>query len=181
VELGNATTETTKAARTCRQFYATTFEDCVGEFRWPQFTKTAALALIENTSSEWEYAYRKPNKCLYFRRLLSGDRTDSSIEVPYEIVQDAAGEIILTDLQFAVGEWTTLIEDPNRWGAPFRMAFSLLLAANIAPKVTGGDKFKLGEKAMQKYSLWIAKARNHKRNEVKRQIINQSGFTRARR
>jgi hypothetical protein len=181
IELADAETDRTKAGRTCRQFYPNALEECIRDFPWPKFTVTEALALIENPSTEWTYAYRRPAKCMFFRRILSGDRNDSSSYVAYDVVRDDAGEIILTDQQYAIGEWSVLIDDPTKWDADFRMAFTLLLASYIAPKVTGGDKFKLGDKALQKYSAWISKARNNARNEIKRDRTLESGFTRARR
>jgi hypothetical protein len=45
------------------------------------------------------------------------------------------------------------------------MAFSLLLAAYIAPKITAGDPFKIGQRAYTLYLASISKARNNDFNE----------------
>jgi hypothetical protein len=181
IELTDAENDRTKAGRTCRQFYKSSLEQCIREYPWPKFTLTRALSLITNPSTEWLYAYRLPVNCLFFRRILSGDRNDACGYVPYTIISDPAGDIILTDQANAVGEWSTLIDDPSRWDSDFTMAFTLLFASYIAPKVTGGDKFKLGDKALQKYTVLASKASNNARNEIKRDRTLESGFTRARR
>ena len=47
------------------------------------------------------------------------------------------------------------------------MALSLRLAAYIAPRVTGGDPFKLGMRALELYAVEMSKAKKNASNEQK--------------
>lgn len=167
-EIANLETEKSKEAQACRRFYPVTRDEALRDFPWPFATAIGALALVEEAPTvEWGYAYRYPAACLAVRRILSGagrvERPDTRI--PYRIARDAAGLLILTDQPQAEAEWTVLVDDPQQYPPDFVAAVALLLAANIAPRVTGGDQFKLGALAFQKYLLSVDKARATAANE----------------
>jgi hypothetical protein len=60
------------------------------------------------------------------------------------------------------------------------MAFSLLLASYIAPRITGGDPFKMGERALRMYDYSIGKSRSNSVNEQQDEEPPQSEFINAR-
>lgn len=181
-EIQNFDTERTVQAQACRRFYDPTVEEVLRDFAWPFAGRNAALALVaSNPTTEWGFSYRYPSDCLMFRKLLSGIRTDAAnTRVPYRVLSDAVGGLIYADLDSAVSEYTVRIADPTRFPPDFVTAVSYLLAVKIAPRVTGGDPFKLGDAAAQKYILFLSKAEKNAANEEQPDMQRESEFVRTR-
>lgn len=159
-ELGNVDSDQSAEASACRRFYEATRDELLRKFQWSFATKIQALGLVEeNPNTEWRYSYQYPSDCFLFRRILSGLRVDSrQSRVPYRLAHGAAGRVIFTDMAEAFGEWTLRITDSDRFPPDFTTAFSFLLASRIAPAISAGDPFGLGEKAFQQYRLAIGEA-----------------------
>lgn len=179
--------EQTKEANACRLEYPGVLERVFAEFPWPKHSKTGALALlaVNPREDEFDYAYRYPAGCAFFRGILpSGAVALADVVgggVPYRYGRDAGGVIIFSDAAEAVGEWTEINEDPSKWSAHLRRATAYLLGSEIAVAVTGGDPLELGEKALKKYAYWMTRAKSIALNEEQRPINTDSAFLRARR
>jgi len=85
--------------------------------------------------------------------------------VPYRILKDDSGLILYTDMINAQAEYIERVTDPSFYPPDFELAFSYLLAAHIAPRLTGGDPFKMRGEALQLYLNIINKAKVHALNE----------------
>jgi len=88
--------------------------------------------------------------------------------------------LIWTDQQNAEIEYSIRAENPQFYPADFVLAFSYLLAFLIAPRVTGGDQFKLGERAIKMYTLEISAANADNHNEEQQEEAPESEFIRTR-
>lgn len=165
--IANLETEKSTAARACRTFYDLTIEATLRDFPWPFCTVFETLALVStDPTSEWKYAYRYPTDCFKLRRILSGNRNDNRQgRIPYRIGHDDAGRLIYTDQQDAEIEYTYKETRPDRFTPDFTLAASFRLAGYIAPTVTGGDPFKLGERAMRFYVFETTVAQANAVNE----------------
>lgn len=181
-EIGNVETERSAEASACRRFYQPALDEALRDFPNPYLTVIQPLALVEtDPNDEWAYSYRYPADCSKAIRILSGIRNDSpDTKVPYRIIKDSQGALILTDKENAELEYSQESTDPNIWAADFVMAFSLLLAFYIAPRVTAGDPFKLGERAYRAYVISIAKARANAVGEQQDEPAPDSDSIRAR-
>jgi hypothetical protein len=166
-EIANIETENSQEANACRRFYDTAREITLRDFNWPFTTKETSLTLVSsNPTEEWSYSYRYPTDCLKLRRIFSGIRNDSrQSRVPYKIVRDTAGKLIYTNQINAFMEYTFDETDSSRFDSDFVMALSLRLAAYIAPRLTSGDPFKMGERAIRLYFVEIGKAQSSAANE----------------
>lgn len=166
-EIANVDTEQSKEAAACRRFYDVCVESVLTDHSWPFASKIATLNLIEeNPNDEWAYSYRYPTDCLFFRRILSGNRNDTELtKVPYAVSQDSSGYVLYTDRNEAQAEYTVRVEDETYFQSDFILAVSYRLAHYIAPRVTAGDPFKLGQAAMQNYMIELSKAVANKFNE----------------
>ncbi|TXH59160.1 MAG: hypothetical protein E6Q97_00415 [Desulfurellales bacterium] len=175
-------TDTTENGETCRLFFDNELENTLRDFKWPFATKIATLGLVEETpTTEWAYSYRYPSDCLEVRRVLSGSRNDSrQSRVPYIITRDSTGLLIYTDAADAEIEYTMTETDATRYPPDFIKALSLRLAAYIAPRLTAGDPFKLGERAMRLYAYELSKAQSNAANEEQPDEPPESEFTRGR-
>ena len=183
----SAIDERSAEARACTAFYDLCRNQVFRDFPWPFASKQDALALVEEfdgetlRASEWAYSYRYPADALVFRRILSGSRQDTRDSlIPYRLLRDDDGALILTDVEDAEGEWTVVVENPEEYPPDFVVALSYLLAFRIAPLVTKGDQFRLGAQAGQLYLREIAIARANAANEEKADIPPDSEFIRGR-
>ena len=166
-EIANLDSERSNEAAACRMFYDQARELTLRAFWWPFATKIAALALVsEDPNTEWGFSYRYPADCLEHRRILSGIRNDTrSTRVSSKIAQDVTGPVIFSDMENAYSEYTANIENVNLFTVDFEMALSYRIAAMIAPRVTGGDPFKMGDKAFQMFALQVDQAKVSAANE----------------
>lgn len=166
-EIANIETENSQEANACRRYYDVARETTLRDFNWPFTTKETALTLVsQNPTEEWAYSYRYPTDCLKLRRILSSIRNDTrQTRIPYKIVRDNAGKLVYTDQINAAMEYTYDETDASRFDSDFVMALSLRLAAYMAPRLTSGDPFKMGERAIRLYSVEISKAQASAANE----------------
>lgn len=166
-QIANIDSENSTEAKACRIFFTTVRDAILRDFAWPFATKIAELGLVEeNPNDEWAYSYRMPSDCLFDRRILSGIRTDNQdSKIPYKITQDATALLIFTDQSDAELEYTVREPRVNLWPSDFCIAVSFRLASYIAPMLTGGDQFKLGDRAIKYYQFELGKAQSNAFNE----------------
>lgn len=184
-EVADVETERSAEAAACRRFYQPALDEALRDFPNPSLTVQLPLALVtDNTSdedAEWAYSYRYPEDCSKALRILSGTRNeDRATKVPYRIIKDDQGKLILTDKPNAILEYSQSSDDPEQWFPDFVMAFSLLLAFYIAPRVTAGDPFKLGERAYRAYLLSRNKANANAVGEEQQEEPPESAYTSSR-
>lgn len=173
-EIQSLETDRSEEGRACRSFYELARDEMLRDFVWPFCTKIVALALVEEEpNDEYGYAYRYPSDCLFFRKIQSGIRNDTrSTRVPYRIGADDQGQLIFTDKQNAIAEYTSTIgQNPAKWHPDFTFAVSYRIAAYIASRITGGDPFKTGEKSLQLWNLSNRKAMANAANEEQAEDI----------
>lgn len=185
--VGNAkecqsTTENTAEANACRRYYAQTRDEILGEFAWPFARVVVALALVEaDPTTEWGFAYRYPADCLTVRRILSDVRNDTrQSRVSYEIARDSEGLLIYTDRDDAVVEYTVAVDDTTQFPTMFVQAVAFKMGYYIAPRITGGDPYKLGTRAYQLYQQAMEQAADNAANEEQPDEPPESEFTRDR-
>jgi hypothetical protein len=181
-DIANLDTEKSEEATACRRFYELAKKSTLSDIDWTFATKFETLGLIEeNPTSEWRYSYRYPVGCLNFRRILSGLRNDTpESRVPYIILTDDAGKIIYTDEQNAESEYTQDVTDTTLFSEEFVLALSFRLAAYVAPRVTGGDPFKLKKDMLAQYGIEIKNAKKKNMNELQVELPPESEFIRTR-
>lgn len=187
-EISNLKSDTSPDAKACRRHYHVILEEILRGFVWPFATKVVTLALVSkrgdanHPTKEWALAYRYPSDCLMMQKIHSGIRNDNrQTRVPSRVVADDEGQLILTDMPDAVMDYTSDVgKDAGRWQADFVYAFSLRLAAAIAPRITAGDPFKMGDKAMNLYQMAGSKAMANSANEQQDEDIPESEMLRAR-
>jgi hypothetical protein len=163
-QIANLESERSQEALACKEFYDDARDAVLRDYNWPFATKVATLQLIEeDPTTEWAYSYRYPTDCVNFRKILSGTREDTpATRVPFDIY---ANNEIYSDAEEAVGQYTTRVDNPTLYPPDFVMAFSFLLAHYIAPRLTGGDPNRLGDRALKLYDMEIRKARANASNE----------------
>jgi len=181
-EIADLETEASQEASSCRRFYENARDQVLRDFSWPFAMTTVSLSLVsENPTSEWDYAYRYPTDCMKSRRILSGTRNETrQTRIPYQIAYDSTGKLIYTDEQNAVLEYTKKVVDTGQFSADFAMALSFRIAFYVSPRLTSGDPFKLGERALKMYQAEIMRAQATAINELQDEEVPDSEFIRER-
>lgn len=181
-EIANIETEQSQEASACRRFYDIARDYTLRDFLWPFVRRYQALGLVaEEPNTEWAFSYRYPTDCLKIHKILSPRRNDTrQSKISYMIAQDSVGRLIFTDIEDAEIIYTQKETDPDKYPPDFIMALSFRLAAYIAPRLTSGDPFKLGDRAMQMYSIEISKAAANSVNEQQAEEEVESELIRAR-
>ena len=174
--------EKSQEAAACRRFYETARQATLRDFPWPFATRYQTLALIKaNPTIEWGFAYAYPSDCAKLMRIVSGNRNDTSAtRVVYEVASFPEGRAILTDQATAQAQYTADISDTNLFQQDFVIALSYRLAALMAPRLTGGDAFKLGQAAFNSYLFAISRAEASAMNEIQQDLPPDSEFILAR-
>ncbi len=185
--IANIESDQSEAARACRTFFDDCVEACLRDGHWPFANKTVSLSLVTSSeddshpTEEWDYSYRMPSDCLFFRRIPSGSRNDSrKSRIPTKLSRDDGGQLIFCDIENAKGEYTMKLMNPGYWPADFRLAVSFRLAHYIAPRVTKGDPFKLMDRMLQLYQIEIGQAQSNATNEEQREEPTENEYTAAR-
>lgn len=180
--IANLESESSVEAQACRTYFDTARDECLRDYGWPFATKLKTLSsLEENPSDEWDEAYQEPSDCLKARRILSGTRNDTQqSRVPYRIIRGDSGNVILTDKEDAVLEYTFRHTEIEYWPADFKTAMALKLATYIVMIVTAGDPYNMGPKSEARYQYQMGKAKMNARNEEVQDPAPDSEFVRVR-
>tara|TARA_R110002126_G_scaffold240379_3_gene383614 strand:+ start:140 stop:649 length:510 start_codon:yes stop_codon:yes gene_type:complete len=144
-------------------------------------TTRVTLGLVQSDpNDEYQYEYRYPSDCQYIVRIVSGFITDNrQTELQFKIMRDATGRVIWTNVKDAELEYQFIETDESRHQADAVLAFSYKLAELIAPRVTAGDPFGLGEKARMNYERMKLSSFANSLNEQMEEEPPQSEFIRA--
>lgn len=182
IEIQNLETEKSEEAAASRRYLPVCKEIVLREYDWSFARKIEPMQLIrENPNSEWRYEYAYPNECIRFRRILSGLRNDTrQSRVPFKISRGDSQKVIFTDAANAFCEFIFFEKDPTRYPADFVMALSLKLAFYLAPRLTAGDPFKMGERASRLYLYELEKAKASDKNEQQDELEPDAEHIRAR-
>lgn len=167
-------TERSQEAQACNRVSDIAIDEVLRSWGWPFCKKNVALALVTSKgdtghpTTEYLYSYRYPSDCLQARKILSEVRNDSrASRWTYEEMADEQGTLIVTDKQYAVLEYTSNVgRNPGRWSADFVTALAYLISSRVAPRLTKGDPYKLGNANLGLYARSIAIARSNAANEI---------------
>lgn len=181
-EIADIDTENSEEANACSRFYEVAKVATLIDHDWAFATKFQTLGLVETQpTDEWKYSYRYPSDCLKIRRIVSGLRTDTLDSlISYKILIDSTGKLIYTDQQNADIEYTVNITDPTFFDSQFIIALSFRLASYIAPRITGGDPFKMKQEMISQYLIELSNAKANDLNEGQKDFRPDSEFIRNR-
>lgn len=181
-EVGNVETDRGQEVEAFNRFYQPTRDEMLEDFPYPWATVTVEMGLVEaDPTDEWAYSYRYPSNAVKLRRIQSGFRADTNdSRIPYRVSRDSTGKLIYTDVEDAVMEYTFRETDPGRFPPLFVTALSFLLAFKMAPRLTKGDPFKLGNRAFAAFEKWLPMAQASAANEEIPDVEPDSDSIRAR-
>lgn len=168
--IASLTDTTTEEAKACALFYPQVKAEVLRDFPWPFAWRYAPLVLVDGTEAvastqDFQYAYRLPDDALAVHRILGENRTASDASrIPYSLGSDAVGGLLYTDVAPVTATTDVLAQpeleyiadvDEARLPPDVAQAMAFKLAFYLAPRLTGGDPFKLGERAAAAYDAML--------------------------
>lgn len=205
----------------CRLFFPFVIDETFRAFQWSFATTFASPALVAGPSPtatlEWACSYRYPSDAVWVRRIIPAGlpitlnpagypfvpnypstRVETSFtRVPFRIVADTEGLLILTDFppvaavydstgliqmvpQLPVIEYIFQQDGEQLYPSDFAQACAFLLAFYLAPSLTKGDKYKLGARAYTGFQLAISRAQANSKNESQADLPAEASWIDAR-
>lgn len=133
-------TDAIPEATEVRLVYNDAIQQTLRDFAWPFATRYVQLTQVGTTrpNSDWLYAYRQPNDCVFERRIVAA-RTDvaDAATIPFACSSDDTGNLIFTNQASAVLEYTARPKCPHTRTEPlFREAAIWKLAEFLAPALS---------------------------------------------
>lgn len=165
-------------ARACKLFYDQTRKEVLRAFPWGFAYRIERLAVVDITVPGYAYIYAYPDSCLLAYKLRSEEPNRERRE-PYKVINIATStKAICCDVENAYLEYLLDVKDPDIMDSLFIQAFSHLLAANIAMRMTGNPQqhtlqYQLFQASLQQAQLQDAR-------EMKTEITYLSNYAKAR-
>lgn len=184
----NSLDETSRQGQLCKLKYPVIRDMLLTEIPWGFARKIQGLAVLTTEIYNWAYAYQYPSDCLKINRLVgayeelsnadadvisrlldsqlltTGDRRP---QVAYEIFNFTDNKTIgsnETDLRI---DYIAKITDPNLFTPSFILAFSHLLASELAIPIIGVENGRqLRSDSLQMYKEYLATAEADDLNET---------------
>lgn len=192
----NAINESSLQAQQCKLRYELLRDKCLKETNWNFSRKIISLAPVTDVVFTQPYSYRYPNDCLKIERLVGqyeSVTTDSSTmywnpsgyfngirypEIPYEIYNIGDKKIIGSTMSDLRIDYTSKINDPNLFSTEFILAFSHLLASEIAIPIIGiKDGRAIRSDSLQIYQTYLKSAVASDSNEKHYEPIESEFIT----
>jgi hypothetical protein len=159
-------TGTTREAKAIRAVLDIAIESMASEFRWPLTVRVEEMSLVDGTASEahsddWQYAYRYSSYWVKFFGVredeTNGRQETEKSKIPYLVISDTSGRLILTDLEDASAEVAVLPEE-GFYPAKYVEALANKVAMMAAPRLEGSTRKPVDLRAQYEAALSDAKA-----------------------
>ncbi len=173
-------TESSTEAETLRDIYEICRDSALTDIspRWAR--KQAALALLTETVSGFDYVYQYPADCLRADKIYNSASDSEEDRLPFEIGTNAAGTapVIMTMIEEAELIYVAKITTTAAYDFLFVEALAWKLAMYLAMPLKGDDK--LQAQAARAYAGAVGMAKSNTRNEGHVAPEVTSSFVRAR-
>lgn len=172
--------ENTNSAIQCRLFYDHVVGLLHGVCEWDFALTEAPLVPVDyiQTNSQWAFAYKYPTDCRLALRIQNPAKRmpGQDQQIPFKVRNLAGGygKVILTDMENAVLEYNTFINNPDLWNSVFVEALAMGIGSHIAaPLRVDANLIKL---VQGNFTGWLAEAVNTKQREQTEDIEPDSQF-----
>lgn len=151
------------AADAANAFFDPCVTEVLGESDWPFATVTLGLSSLgQDAVGEWGYIYSYPTATLTTSSIFNvynqgtlEDKTEQEFEVRY--VPTLGVDVIYSNLDYAIAEYTYKVTNTALWSAKFKTALSYRLAAEMCVPVSGDTKQALN--LMSIYNAFLGEAK----------------------
>lgn len=178
----NSLDEETAEAEQCKLHYDDTLKGLLEYHPWTFANTRQVLAEKTNDrTKEWTYRYQLPANCLYLRWVNDPEVARYMIQQDLnpDSSREMSGDNIYSDVNGAVCEFTTLVEDVNLMPQLFKDALSAALAAAICMPITEDVSRQRNAEGAAQELLDIAAARDEALSNVS-EYLSMPGYMQAR-
>jgi hypothetical protein len=170
-------------ARVCNLWYTQCRDELLSQFPWAFAMRNVALAeLTDDPPPGWGYVYRYPTDCVRARMVTTEDGARRSVStplfeqsmlnlreflpnpIPFQVMSDDSGRIIVTDLEDAYLWYTKKITDPNQFDPLFVSLLVWRLAVELGPALEAD--MSVIQAANRGYALAVTQAEAADLNEM---------------
>jgi hypothetical protein len=184
----------------CARFYPKARDALLDLHPWNFATKRVQLALLSQTSNQWQYAYAMPADCMKALKVIDPNSPDDfSVAIPlygvypfpypgqnnvpavyadqpYIVETSSSGDKVLyTNQQDALLIYTAFVTDTTKFSPLFIEGLTAFLASKLAgPIIKGDEGRKVAASMRQEFlSVWLPKAAMQDANQ-RHTLIAQS-------
>jgi len=126
-----------KNVAACNTYYDSTRRTAIRRHMWSFAKRREAIAEVTNTSDQWAFKYKYPVDALRVFKLDDTGGTYDGQTVKFEIIAEATGKFIYTNLEAAYAFYVVDVDDPNKYDADFEVALYTMLAEAMYGLVKG--------------------------------------------
>jgi len=170
-EISNPETDTSREARTLRKFYNLALKQVLADLNLDGTASDIPLELLysftyPNNHDHWQFAYKYPSKCAFFRRVVSGVVKDNRYtKIDHAVKMYLGQKVIFTTEEAARGEYIpndVNLDSLNAFGG---MALAARLGTLCSTLVVGKGAAALRKELAQSYVLYKAEAQEQDKLE----------------
>lgn len=166
-------------ARACKLYYDQTRETVLRAYPWSFAHRIEKLALLDKEIPGYDFCYVYPKNCLKINNIRN-KQINVQEHVPYVVVNiDTATKAIACNLQNAYADYTVNEKDVQVMDTLFISAFTRLLAANMAMRLTGNPQAY--QMQYQLFQAIIHDAQLNDAREGQRDAVYHSNYAQTRR
>lgn len=176
-------TEDSEAARVADLLYPQSVKDLLKEHNWNFGQRRVFLAstTVPDGYDQYSFAYPYPSDCLQLDKIADELGNEYNYEVVTYLSAGVYSTLILTNLEQAVGFYTTNISDISKFDSLFQKALVHLLAYQFAWSLAKNLKLQEAQQIQYQRALSFAKTQDNKqRNLPKREdpwVTERTGVT----
>jgi hypothetical protein len=158
-------TDTSTQAKAIRAVLDLSIQSLISEYHWPMAERMEDLGLVDGDADDpynddFCFAYRYSTTWMKFIRVVDpdgGDRNPTQASwIPFKVISDTSGRLILTDLEDAEAEVLVLPEE-GFFPAKFVEALSIKTAMLAGPSLEGDTRGAINLE--REYEVAIAQAK----------------------
>ncbi len=169
-QVANPDTDPSNEAKVLSSNWQAAFESTLGEMDLDATSTYVPLELIvedpTNLPREWEYAYKYPTNCLFFRRIRSCYAVDNkTTHIPKRVGIYNGQKVIFTRQEKAVAEIIASDIPLAALNGSAALALAMRLAWLSAPLIVGKGSGQLKQELASKYTVFKAEAQEIDRRE----------------
>lgn len=162
-ELQDADTDVSNEAKVLRKWWDVALRSALEEMDLSSTMEPVTLELIaEEPNTQWQYVYKYPNNCAFFRRIANSFRIDTKdSHIAKQVALYQGKKAIYTNEEDAVAEILPWDFGLNTLSANAGIAISKKLAMLSASLITGKGAKGLREAIEKEYIFYKAAAQEH--------------------
>ena len=151
-------------ARRLKLFYEPVRDEVLRTHNWAFAAAQMPLTPLENApDGSGRQVYKYPQDALFIRRVFAAARPQERLGFEEYFRPDLQTRVLCVAAPDAVADYTRRITDENCFDPAFVKCFSLALACDLAPALTGDNA--LAGQLLQKYMLCLDEARRSNMSE----------------